>query len=252
MRRFTDTLKWDDSWFRNLPGCHKLVFLYVVDRCNNAGFWEVDEDAICWHTKIEPKHLEGAWKGLDRGIKGASGWIWVRRFLHHQKNEPLNALNPAHKQIISLVVEQRERFKNCQEFQEFVGAYKGLLSPIGTGKGNGTGKKRESPEREKLAGEIYDCYPSKIARPEAIKAICKAISRGTSPMVLMERTKAFAAARNGDVDYCPNPATWFNQERFNDDPETWKPKQNGKHPKQKEAAPKGAAYRVWDSSGAPT
>lgn len=221
MRRFTDTLKWDDPWFRQLPGCHKLVFLYIVDRCNNAGFWEVDEDAICWHTKIEPKHLEGAWKGLDRGIKGASGWVWVRRFLKHQKNEPLNALNPAHRQIIALISEQRERFKSCPEFQQFIGAYKGLLSPIGKGTGKGK-KERESPERERIAEEIYACYPRKVAKDVAIKAICGAIARGTSPIVLLERTKAFAAARNGDMDFCPNPATWFNQERFNDDPETWK------------------------------
>lgn len=230
MRRFTDTLKWDDPWFRQLPGCHKLVFLYVVDRCNNAGFWEVDEDAICWHTKIESKHLEGAWKGLDRGIKGASGWVWVRTFLKHQKNEPLNPSNPAHKQIIALIAAQHERFKDCAEFRVFIAPYKGLFSPIGIGKGTGKGK-RESPEREKIAGEIYACYPRKVARPDAIKAICGALSRGYSPVVLMERTKAYAEVRAAQKNgFTPHPATWFNQERFNDDPETWKDQGNGERP----------------------
>lgn len=149
LRRFTDTLKWDDPWFRQLPGVQKLVFLYVIDRCNNAGFWEVDEDAIAWHTKVDRKHLEGAWKGLERGIKGASGWVWVRRFLKHQKNEPLTPHNPAHKQILMLIKDQVERFKDCPEFKEFVGPYMGLLCPIGIGTGTGKGKKRESAEREK-------------------------------------------------------------------------------------------------------
>lgn len=221
MLRFTETLKWDDPWFRQLPGCHKLVFLYVIDRCNNAGFWEVDEEAICWHTKIDPKHLEGAWKGLDRGIKGASGWVWVRKFLKHQKNEPLNPHNPAHRQIIALISEQRERFADCSDFKTFLAPLKGLFSPIGTGTGKGKGKK-ESPERKQIASEIYDAYPRKVAKPEALKAILGAIDRGTSPIVLMERTKAFARCRQGqDNGFTPHPATWFNQERFNDDPSTW-------------------------------
>lgn len=162
MKRFTDTCKWDDPWFRALPGVHKLVFLYVVDRCNNAGFLEVDMDAMAFHTKIEPKHLEGALKGLERGIKGASGWVWVRRFLRHQKNEQLNPENPAHRQIISLITEQLERFQHVPEFKEFEGALKGLKSPIG--KGIGKGKKgsaegNESDDESWIEGlKAQDCY----------------------------------------------------------------------------------------------
>lgn len=92
LKRFTETSKWDDPWFRQLPGAQKLLFLYVADRCNNAGFWEVDQDAILWHTRLAANHLEGAWKGLQRGIQGADGWVWVRRFLRHQKNEDLNPI----------------------------------------------------------------------------------------------------------------------------------------------------------------
>lgn len=132
MRRFTDTNKWDDQWFRSLTGPQKLVFLYVVDRCNNAGFWEKDNAAIAYHTNLSTPNIEGAWKGLARGLVEQDGWIWVRRFLKHQKNEPLNPQNPAHKQIISLIREQLLRFAQSAEFREFEGALKGLLSPIGT------------------------------------------------------------------------------------------------------------------------
>lgn len=74
---------------------------------------------------------------------------------------------------------------------------------------------------------IYAAYPKKVGRPTALKAIQKAISKfGAS--LLLERTKAFALARAGDLEFVPHPATWFNQERFNDDPSTWTSSSNGK------------------------
>jgi hypothetical protein len=173
MKRFTDTCKWDDPWFRALPGVHKLVFLYIIDRCNNAGFWEVDMDSLAFHTKLESKHLEGALKGLERGLKGASGWVWVRRFLRHQKHEPLNQENPAHRQIITLISEQRERFQHVPEFKEFEGALKGLNSPMGTGKGKGEGSPEGTTETdEKWIADLekQDCYRPIEIRTELGKA----------------------------------------------------------------------------------
>lgn len=241
MKRFTETDKWRDKWFQSLQHDSKLLFIYFCDTCNNAGFYEENEREACFHLGITEEQYQGALKGLERGIKGASGWLWVRRFLRHQKNEQLNPENPAHKQIIRLISEQLGRFEEFPEFQQFISPLKGLLSPIergilspiGIGKGTGKGK-RESPEREKIAAEIYELYPRKVGRPEALKAIYSAISRGTSPIVLMERTKAYAQARaSQDNGFTPHPSTWFNQDRFNDDPETWN-HQTGKQSKPKE------------------
>lgn len=80
------------------------------------------------------------------------------------------------------------------------------------------------------AESIYAAYPKKVGRPAALKAIQKAIEKIGAP-VLLEKTKAFAAARAGNIEFVPHPATWFNQERFNDDPSTWRPSDNGKVPR---------------------
>lgn len=135
MKRFTETDKWRDPWFRSLSAPSKLVFFYVLDNCNNAGFLEFDRELLVIFTKMKEEHLEGALKGLSRGIIEADGWLWVRRFLRHQKNESLNGDNPAHKQIISLLSEQLERFGKVPGFSDFIAPYQGLFRPIGVGIG---------------------------------------------------------------------------------------------------------------------
>lgn len=78
-------------------------------------------------------------------------------------------------------------------------------------------------EAEAEAEAIYKIYPLKVSKGDAIKAIRKALARVPFEE-LRVKTEAFARARNGDLGFCPNPATWFNGERYNDPPETWKPR----------------------------
>ncbi len=73
------------------------------------------------------------------------------------------------------------------------------------------------------AADIYAEYPLKVGKPVALAAIEKQMKE-TPAEKLLERTKLFASTRNGDLEFVPHPSTWFNQQRFNDDPATWKPK----------------------------
>ena len=69
--------------------------------------------------------------------------------------------------------------------------------------------------------EVYNAYPLKVARPAALKAIVRALE--AIPFEdLLAKTKAYAAARGADLAFVPHPATWFNQQRYNDDPATWR------------------------------
>lgn len=78
-----------------------------------------------------------------------------------------------------------------------------------------------SAEIEVIAIGIYDAYPKKVGRPAAIKAIQRALSVVEADM-LLELTSAYAKSVEGaDPQFIPHPATWFNQERYNDDPKTW-------------------------------
>jgi hypothetical protein len=83
-------------------------------------------------------------------------------------------------------------------------------------------KKENNLVRDANATVIYKFYPRKVGKPAAIKAIKRALMRFSYELVL-EKTKAYATARAGeDQQFTPHPATWFNQQRFNDDSSTWK------------------------------
>jgi hypothetical protein len=81
-----------------------------------------------------------------------------------------------------------------------------------------------------FALQIYEAYPRKVAKKAALKSIKSAL-KAVSPEALLEKTVAYAKAVEGaDMQFVPHPSTWFNQERYNDDPNTWN-KSSGNGPK---------------------
>ena len=74
------------------------------------------------------------------------------------------------------------------------------------------------------AEDIYAAYPRKVAKKDALKAICNAM-KATGREKLLVATKRYAAAMAKcpleDRKYIPHPATWFNRGSYDDDPAEW-------------------------------
>jgi hypothetical protein len=89
-------------------------------------------------------------------------------------------------------------------------------------KDTGTIPMKLGDEENPACVEIYEAYPRKVGRPAAMRSIAKAIKKHAAIHVL-ERTREFAKGwpKGCDMGYCPHPGTWFNQERYMDDPSTW-------------------------------
>ena len=82
-----------------------------------------------------------------------------------------------------------------------------------------------SGEREKAnsptAKDIYDAYPRKQHKGEALKAIEQAMTHKT-PAYLLERTQLYAkVVAGGDKRYAPMPARWFSSGDYESDPAEW-------------------------------
>lgn len=87
---------------------------------------------------------------------------------------------------------------------------------------------------------IYKCYPRKVGKGDAFKAISKAFQRlvsGEDPVdgllrsyedvlaFLAAKVTQFGLSAAGQAgEYTPHPATWFNQKRYLDDVSEWQRK----------------------------
>lgn len=140
MARFTAPEKWNDEWFSNLKPLEKLVFMYLIDKCDNAGFFEINKRIDAFLIGIAEDDFLSNLRAIKKTyIPSTDGRkIWIKNYLFYQKNLPLNPDNNAHKQIIKIVLSNIKIFN--YDFN-YLGANEGLFSPIGKGniigKGNG-------------------------------------------------------------------------------------------------------------------
>jgi len=155
-----------------LKPAEKLLFNYLCDNCDIAGFIELNIKRWASDIGYDKNIIEGAFKGLARGFifSESRDCIYIRTYLKHQKNLPLNPQkNMAHRGIIKRFELYGNKF-NIENIDLFLeGASKGLQSPygigIGNGIGNGIGKKEGYLE-------LYErVVVGKIELPEGFKEL---------------------------------------------------------------------------------
>lgn len=84
-----------------------------------------------------------------------------------------------------------------------------------------------------IAEQVYEKYPRKVGKRDAIKAIEKAIARlpqelewqgmiADLPFWLMGKVDKYAQSPAGNRGHLtPHPSTWFNQSRYLDEEVEW-------------------------------
>jgi hypothetical protein len=201
----------------------KLLFIYLYENCDIAGFIELNIKR--WNTDLglNKKLIEGALKGLQRGLiySNLNDCVYIRTFLKHQKNLPLNPeKNMAHRGIIKRFDVYKNKFKieNIIEFIE--GASKGLQSPYvngnGIGNGNGNGKEEEEKKKINFSFEIFwNSYDKKRGDKTNLEKGWNLLS-DLERRDIMEYIPKYKASQP-DSQYRKDPATFFNNKSWNDE-----------------------------------
>lgn len=86
-KRFTETEKWKDKWFRSLRAEFKLAYLYLLDNCDHAGVIDLDEPLAEFQigNAIDWKEFFAACEGRIARLE--SGKLFICKFIEYQYGE---------------------------------------------------------------------------------------------------------------------------------------------------------------------
>ena len=90
--RYVNTKFWDDSYVINLDPIEKLLFLYFLTNplTNISGVYEISLKRIAFDTGIDKEMVAkilARFEDADK-IKYLDGWVAIKNFTKHQKNNP--------------------------------------------------------------------------------------------------------------------------------------------------------------------
>ena len=100
-KRFTDSDKWKDAWYRKLPPVFKCLWQFLVDECDCAGVWRVDFESVAFHIgeEIDREAALAAMGDRIAVLPGGGRWH-IRKFVEFQYGPVPNPKNNAHKGVL--------------------------------------------------------------------------------------------------------------------------------------------------------
>ena len=100
--RLSDSDKWKNPWFRNLPGKIKLFFIYAIDVADDSGVMHLDMPLISFTLKEEIQ-IEDIKKYLSAQLIFLSeDKVIIKNFVRHQRNKD----NPTMEKNIKKLLEK--------------------------------------------------------------------------------------------------------------------------------------------------
>ena len=105
-KRFMDTDLWNKKWFRELPVRLKIVWFYLINKCNHAGIWECDIDLLSFQIGDfnEPYILEEILEAFGDNLQEiGDNKIFITKFCSYQYGLPLNPNVKVHQSVIKLL-----------------------------------------------------------------------------------------------------------------------------------------------------
>lgn len=223
-KRFTETTKWADPWFRDLSPKLKAFWLYCLDNCDQAGVWKVDFGlaSFCIGEKVTkadvmtPFHDRVLFFGVDKMV--------ILKFIQFQ----YGVLSPdckMHKPVFASLAKNGVNYDNLKGIDRVSIGFQTLLV-----KDQDQDKDQDQEkEQERVRTLEADFDAARKAYPgqkNGLKREYQNFSRKAGkdastiiPLLIpaIEAEKAHKAALRASGKFCPDWAhfqTWINQNRW--------------------------------------
>lgn len=155
-KRYTETDKWDDVWFRSLPPAMKLLWVYLCDRCDWAGVWEIDKADAAYRTGLTDIDWDMFFNACNDNLdsprlvvlSGNRHW-WLRKFVLFQFPDGLSESVRPHKPALRSLHRFGLTAEVVEMYRQMIRDADGFhLEPATTDeKPNGKPKKQTPPNR---------------------------------------------------------------------------------------------------------
>jgi len=176
MKRFTESTKWSDPWFRGLTMESKCLWLWLLDNCDCAGIIEVD----CGLAEFQIgaiKPLPSPYLALGDRVQKHGTKLFIPKFIAYQYGAELNTANSAHKGVLKRLELAKIPCPVSIVTKLSIGATKPLSSPYQGAKDKDKDKDKDLV-KEKKAKTTFE-KPSETEMREYAKTIGLPESDGT-------------------------------------------------------------------------
>jgi hypothetical protein len=196
-KRFTDSLKWDHAWYRRLSPKMKCVWSYLLDKCDSAGIWTVDLEAMSFNIgeTVTPEEFEKA-PFQDKLKWISSDKILITPFIEFQYGVLSEDCKP-HRPVI-------ERLRKLNLLKGYQKGFKTLEDKDKEKDQEKDQEKEKEKEEGSVRGdfvsasdllELYALFPKKVGKT-------KGVERFKAQLKTRERFELAKLAVTKYRDYC--------------------------------------------------
>lgn len=208
-KRLIDTDVWDNKWFRTLPVKMKAAWLYIRDKCDNAGVWEEDCELMSYQigAEVSLDELTGALSGRIKKVGDTK--IWITGFCEETWGflDEDNVKNYPHQAYIRLL-------KKHGLWNEYLKQYKTTKKP----QENKSKSTRTIKEHKESFEIFWDEYHRVTKRPKEDKE--PAFTKWKQ-LSYDDQVKAFKQAKpyskTNDSNYLKKARTYLEDKSFNNE-----------------------------------
>jgi len=234
-KRFTDSRKWDDSWFLDLPVKHKLFWFYLLDKCDHAGVYKINLRlaSFCLGATLVREEIEKDFNGRIEAI-GEDKWF-VSKFVEFQYGE-LNPSVNCHKSVIktlNTLTVGKQLMKGCSTLKD---KDKDKDKDIKRVKDNYIKSNITSVDNFE---NLWIKYPNSVGKKQALRHFKSSVKSPTDLENIKKALDNYLKTDNVKRGFIQNGSTWFNN--WQDYVNYVEPKKTIDNPNAKPSAPK---YRV--------
>ncbi len=221
-KRFTDSEKWEDNWFSELSNDEKIVWLYLLDKCNHAGIVRLNLRTLNFNCNTSYNDYTTINELLgNRLIIINESFAFIPKFLKFQYTKGIGSNKP----MIVSIRKELERFGLMSVVSDLFGnSFITINEPLSNSsptikeKDKDKDKDKDKETSLKKECELFDIWWDKFDNKKGGKTarIRWNNLNQSNKQKCLDVVEDYVKS-TPDKQYRKMPATYLNQESWNDE-----------------------------------